>query len=106
MVIHYFLFEVAPSPDSENFEDSGGAFICCWIKSPKAAATDAEKIAKKYIKSEGWEVISLDEYKLPQRDWYKDISDSLEQFDNAVKYGEAYITHSWPPEPQEGDEIH
>ncbi len=104
MKIHCLTFEVSPAPYSNHFEESGGAIINCWIKSN--SKDEAELTAKEYIQSEGWDIISLTDYDLPEREWYIDAPDSLEQFDNALKYREAYITHTWPPEPQESEIIH
>lgn len=103
MKIYYLLYEVSPSPHHDTFTHSGGAFINCWVRSN--TQENAESIAKSFLHMEGWDNFRLEEHSLPERDWYVDIPESLKQYDQAVEHGDAYITHSWPPGPQEDDSI-
>ena len=59
MKIFYFLIEVAPAPNSSNFNDAGGAFVNCWIKS--SSKKSAEMTAQAAIQNDGWDIIAVDE---------------------------------------------
>jgi hypothetical protein len=104
MKIFYFLIEVAPAPNSSNFIEAGGAFVNCWVKS--SSEKSAAKIAQSAIRNDGWDIITVDETFVAERERYLDIPESLELFEQAEIDGEAYLFDTWPPEPQEDDTIH
>lgn len=104
MKIYYFLFEVLPEPDSENFEDSGGAFVNCWIRSN--SEHEAEIIAVEAIRNDGWCIQSLEDKFIAEKERYVDDPEVLELYEQAEKEGESYIFNIWPPEPQDDDTIH
>jgi hypothetical protein len=65
--IYYFLFEVAPD---EHFKESGGAFVNCWIRSD--SKREAERIAKRAIRNDGWYIHSLHDSFIAEKDRYAD----------------------------------
>ena len=104
MKIFYFLIEVVPAPNSSNFSEAGGAFVSCWVKSnsEKRAAKKAQAV----IRNDGWDIITVDDTFIAERERYLDLPESLELFDQAEIDGEAYLFDTWPPEPQEDETIH
>ena len=63
----------------------------------------AAKKAQAAIQDDGWEIITVDETFIAERERYLDLPESLEQ---AEIDGEAYLFNTWPLEPQENDIIH
>ncbi len=104
MKIFYFLIEVAPAPNSSNFSEAGGAFVNCWVKSNSEER--AAEIALSAIRNDGWDIITVDDTFIAERERYSDVPESLELFEQAEIDGEAYLFNTWPPEPQEDDTIH
>jgi hypothetical protein len=102
--IYYFLFEVLPDQNSEHFEESGGAFVDCWVKSD--SEREAERIAVEVIRIDGWRIQSLHDSFIAEKDRYADDPEILELYEQAEMAGESYLFNIWPAEPQEDDTIH
>ncbi|MBU0946620.1 MAG: hypothetical protein KJ804_14150 [Proteobacteria bacterium] len=104
MKIFYFLIEVSPAPKSSNFSEAGGAFVSCWVKGSSEGS--AVKKAQAAIRNDGWDIVTVDDTFIAERERYIDLPESLELFEQAEVDGEAYVFDTWPPEPQEDDSVH
>lgn len=71
-----------------------GGFINCWVKAKDE--TTAKDKAIKYINTQGWEVLNIDEIDITIRERYSDESDSLECYDQAINLGIGAIFYTWP----------
>ena len=104
MELYFLQYESVPSPSSENYKDTGGAFINCWIKAK--SIEDAKKQAEISIKESEWIILKLEESYPVNREFYENGDESLEYFQQAEIDGQVYVYHSWPNEPQEEKNIH
>lgn len=104
MEIYFLQYESAPSPTSEDYKDTGGAFINCWIQAK--SIEDAKKQAETCIKESEWIILKLEKSHPVNREFYESDDESLEYFQQAEVDGEVYVFHSWPNEPQEEENIH
>ncbi|MGK7377585.1 hypothetical protein ACSFXN_07060 [Planococcus sp. 1R117A] len=97
MAIYYFMMEALPRPDNPEKEEFEGAFISCWVDS--ADMTSALTEASRYIKSEGWKILQIEEQFIAKRERYEgdpERLDLLEYFDRALEDGVSAIFHVWP----------
>lgn len=104
MEIYFLQYETVPSENSENYADTGGAYINCWIKAKSIA--DATILAEIHINENEWVILKLEESYPVNYELYEYGDESLEYFQQAEIDGEVYVYHSWPNEPQEEEHIH
>lgn len=105
MPIFYIQYKAEPTPESEEFETAGGAFVNCWVKID--SARKAQEQASAAIKESGWTILGVEEQcRELTEDYYSESDEGLEHFRQAVSDGECYVFHQWPLEPQEGDDVH
>lgn len=103
MEMYFLQYEAAPSPTSEHYKDTGGAFINCWIKAKSIG--DAKKLAEMSIKGSEWIILRLEKFYHVNREFYESDDESLDYFQQAEIDGEVYVYHSWPNEPQEEENL-
>ena len=97
MKIYYFMIEAAPMEDNPEIEAIKGAYINCWVKG--TTLLTALNKAKKYIRNdEKWEVISVLEAYVTDRERYFAIPESLECYDEACKHGLSAFFYTWENE--------
>jgi hypothetical protein len=97
MAIYFFMMEGIPMVDNPEKEEFDGAFINCWVNS--VDITSALTKASKYIKSEGWRVLQIEDQMITNRERYErdpELLESLECFDQAVSEGVSAIFYVWP----------
>lgn len=104
MKIYYIRYEAIPTPDFEDYDEVGGAYINCWIKAK--TEDEAKEIARKSLNKQQWKLIALEECFPVEATYYEDEPESMECFEEALTDGESYIFYEWPNEPQEEDTIH
>ncbi len=104
MSIFYFLFEVVPSPEGENFDQYGGAFVSCWVQDQESET--AREVAIAAVQQDGWLVEELKEAYVADESFYEDDITLMEAYKQATQEGQSYIYFTWTPEPQSGDTIH
>jgi len=104
MNIHYIRYEAIPTPDFEDYDEVGGAFINFWIKAN--TEDEAKEIAQKTLNEQPWKLIALEECCQVDASKYEDDPELLECFEQALTDGVSYIFYEWPNEPQEEDAIH
>jgi hypothetical protein len=46
MPIFYIQYKAAPTPECEDFETAGGAFVNCWVKADSAREAQAQAYAR------------------------------------------------------------
>lgn len=102
--IYYFLFEVVPDAESDNFLNYGGAFAACWVKGE--TIEDAQDIAINAVSTDGWAITSLEESFIAEHEFYDEDPELRGAFEQASTEGESYIYYTWTPEPQAEDTIH
>jgi hypothetical protein len=105
MPVFYVQYETAPLPGSEHFENTGGAYVNCWVKA--GSETQASERASAAVKESGWSILAVEEqcYEVTEEAYAED-DEGLEHYRRAVTEGECYVFHQWPAEPQEGDDVH
>jgi hypothetical protein len=101
--IYFLQFEVVPKPESDNFNEAGGAFVNCWVDAK--SWKEARDSAKKNIDDQGWTIISVEEESLVNETSYDEDNKGLDHYLSAVETGEYYVFHTYPPEPDEDDLI-
>ena len=83
MSIYQFMFNSKPYPANPESAAYGGAYICCWVNSD--SHDDALEKATEYCREEGWEVLSIEEDFIAQREQYEDKPEFLEFYDIAER---------------------
>lgn len=103
--IFHIQFEAIPSPESDDFDGCGGAFVNCWIRTDSEAS--AVEHASQAIRENRWTVVSVSEEcgEVMETDYVSDES-GMEYFRSAVRDGNCCVYHQWPNEPQEEDHVH
>lgn len=94
MKIYYLLLEGKPDINNEESKEVAGAYINCWVKAKDEAA--AKDKAIRYIKTQEWEPLNIEEIFVVNRERYVDEPDSLECFEGAINYGVGAIFYTWP----------
>ncbi len=92
--IFYFQYRITPKPEHTELIETGGTCVSCWLR--RNSKPEARENARTYIKSQGWNIISLDESSQVERWAYKENPELLEFFEQAQQTGECYMFHYWP----------
>ena len=92
--MHYLQFEATPRPEHPEASKLGGAFVNCWVVAP--SASEAEALARVYMREQLWDIESLAEYYVNDRALYDDDSTGLQYFEQALIDGEVYVFHTYP----------
>lgn len=93
MDIYYLLLEGKPYINNEEGKEVSGAYINCWVKANNE--TTAKDDAIKYINSQEWEPLNIEEMYVTNRERYIDEPDSLECYDQAINSGVGAIFYTW-----------
>ena len=105
MAIFYMQYEAIPLPESEDFEEWGGAYVNCWVKAE--SEDEASKLASASIHERGGKIIAVEEEcREVTQDVYAEDEEGRAYFDQAALDGECYVYHQWPIDMQEGDTAH
>ncbi len=102
MRIYFLQYEVSPHVANELFAEVGGAYVNCWVKA--ASPQEAYAISNKSLVDQSWLVLSLQTCELGDPEEMGE--NDTEMFQEAEQEGEAYLFHTWPNEPQEGEALH
>jgi hypothetical protein len=101
--------EARPTPDAEDYDEAGGAFVNCWVDADDLRT--AERRAVALIEEDGWRPHRFDSWKLVTRDTYADWEpddegeqDPREMVGQALADGEVCVFHTWPRDAPDGDE--
>jgi hypothetical protein len=93
MKIYYLLLEGKPNLNNEESKEVAGAYINCWVNAEDE--TIAKDKATKYINSQDWEPLNIEEVYITSRERYVDEPDSLECFEQAINCGIGAIFYTW-----------
>ena len=104
MAIFYIRYECIPTAESNDYKDTGGAFINCWVKAASIEA--AKNMAENAISENQWKVLKLEESFPVTIENYIEEEELLEFYQQAEIDGEVYVYYSWPNEPPEEEQVH
>ncbi len=104
MEMFHLQYECCPNPESEDYHDSGGAYVNCWVKAESIES--AQQSAELAITENQWTIIKLEESFPVCLDDYDNDEESVKYHKQAEINDEVYVYHMWPNEPQESDPIH
>jgi hypothetical protein len=103
--IFYVQFEAVPLPESQEFEQCGGAYVNCWLSAE--SETQAAKLASASVREAGWRVVAVEEAcREVDKAYYSENDEGREHFEQATLDGECYVFHQWPIEDQEARDVH
>jgi hypothetical protein len=91
-----------PSHDTSEFERFGGAYVNCWADEPSEGAAISRATAE--VRDSGWIPASISHSLAVTRDECGD--DTRQHFDQALSDGVVLVFHTFPHEPEEGEEAH
>ena len=94
MTVFYLMIEAVPSTDNPESREFGGAYLNCWVRA--STQEDALSKAREYILQEHWLPIKTEDIWEAQRQFYEDLPESLECYDEACKNGLSVIYNTWP----------
>ncbi len=107
MPMFFFTFLASPTPDAKEFEDSGGAYVNCWIRSDDNELSDrhkAEAHARGLIQEYGWTVEALEEGSTVTSEAYGEDDEDREFYEEALVEGEVLVFNTWPRDGEEDGE--
>jgi hypothetical protein len=105
MPIFFVQYHAEPTPESEAFEECGGAYVNCWVTA--ISEEEARKTATAAIQESKWKILSMEEAcREVTEEHYSGDEESLEHYRQAALDGECYVYYQWPNEPQEEDVPH
>jgi hypothetical protein len=103
MTMHFFTFLAVPTPEAQEYQDAGGAYVNCWIQGDRRE--DAERRAADLIDEYGWSVEALEEGATVTSANYGPDDEDREFYEQALVEGEVLVFNTWPPgEEDEEDE--
>lgn len=100
--MYFFTFLALPTPDAEEFNTAGGAYVDCWIEDGNRER--AEERALDLIEEYGWAAESLESEAVVSSLDYMDDAENREFFEQALVENEVLVFHTWPPEADGGGE--
>ncbi len=89
-----FTFLAVPTPDAQEFEEAGGAYVNCWILGDDKAA--AEQRATQLIEEYGWAVEALEEGAIVSSADYPPGEEDREFYEQALIEREVLVFNTWP----------
>ena len=105
MPIFYVQFEAIPKPESDDFNECGGAYVNCWVNA--SSEIQANEIARKAVEEIQWQVVAIEEecHEVDEH-YYSENTEGLEHYRQVILDGECYVYHQWPNEAQDQDGLH
>jgi hypothetical protein len=88
----YFIIKASPKPNTEQAEDSGGAYVSCWINF--MIEDGAEHVAKFYVEKAGWMPEETQDVRWVERENYEDDAENLQFFLEAEADGASFVFNS------------
>jgi hypothetical protein len=103
--VFHLQFEAIPTPESDDAEHCGGAFVNCWIRADNGE--EAMELASQAVRENLWRILEVSEEcgEVTESDYESD-EEGMSYFREALHQGECFVYHQWPNEPQEGDVVH
>jgi len=103
MDIYFLQYECSPSPEKDDYQKIGGAFVKVWIKA--ISLENAKAIAEHFIAEDKWLIVKIINSTQVEKDLLDD-DESLQEYENAEQDGVSFIYITWPNKPQAGESIH
>ena len=94
MTMFLLTYLAAPTPDAREFQDSGGAYVSCWIQNQDRQ--EAEKRATELIEEYGWSVEALQDGSVVTSADYARDDEDREFYEQALVEGEVLVFNTWP----------
>jgi hypothetical protein len=105
MPIFYMQYEATPLPESDDFEECGGAYINCWVRAE--SESEASTLASANIREQQWKIVSVEEEcREVTAAYYSENEEGRDYYGQAVQDGECYVFNAWPVGVQDGDDVH
>lgn len=102
MSMFFFTFLATPTPDAKEYEDSGGAYVDCWVQS--GDRSEAEARAKELIEEYGWAVEALEAGVTVTSQDYQDDDENREFYEQALMEQEVLVFNTWPRDGEDEDD--
>lgn len=102
MTMFFFTFLAVPTPDAKEFQDSGGAYVNCWIQNKDRQ--EAEQRASDLIHEYGWSVEALEEGATVTSAAYSQDDDDRQFYEQALVEGEVLVFNTWPRDKEEDED--
>lgn len=102
MTTFFFTFLAAPTPDAEEYPDTGGAYVDCWILGDDRS--EAEERARDLIQDYGWSVEALESETTVTSQDYQDDEENREFYEQALVEREVLVFNTWPSGEEDEDE--
>ncbi|HKV10621.1 MAG TPA: hypothetical protein VJ725_20940 [Thermoanaerobaculia bacterium] len=102
MTMFFFTFLAAPTPDAQEYPDTGGAYVDCWILGDDRS--EAEERARDLIQDYGWSVEALESETTVTSQDYQDDEENREFYEQALVEREVLVFNTWPPGEEDKDE--
>lgn len=100
--VQYFMIRAVSKPDNEDEQETGGAYISCWINFK--LNDGAELLAKYYIEKAGWIPGKIEEHKWVDAASYETDSENRVFFEEAQQDGASFVWHSWPKDAEDAND--
>lgn len=102
MTMFFFTFLASPTPDAQEYPDTGGAYVDCWIQGDDRS--EAEGRARGLIQDYGWSVEALESQTTVTSQDYQDDEENREFYEQALVEQEVLVFNTWPPGEEDEDE--
>jgi hypothetical protein len=107
--VFFLMIEARPEPHSDEFGQSGGAFVNCWVNADDLRT--AERRAVELIHESGWRPHKFEEWRLVTKSTYEGddppedgMPSSADLVDQALVDGEVCVFHTWPFDAPDDDD--
>lgn len=106
MAVYLVQLEAIPNKDNPEKAECIGAYVNCWVKADNMNI--AFQTATKYVNTQGWDVMSVEDQFEVQREMYvgedgeveEEYHDSLQSFDDAWREGVSAIYYTYSTEDE------
>lgn len=102
MPMHFLTYLAHPTESAQEFADSGGAYVNCWILNDSRQA--AEELAISMIDEYGWAVDALEDAGTVTSDDYTEDDEDREFYEQALVEGEVLVFNTWPIGDEDEDD--
>jgi hypothetical protein len=99
--MYLFTFLAVPTPDAQEFEEAGGAYVNCWILDGNRE--HAEERATTLIEEYGWAVEALEEGAIVSGEDYPPGEEDREFYEQALIEREVLVFNTWPRGDEDED---
>ena len=96
-MMFFLRYDALPGKTHPDRATVGDTYICCWIDR-KTLAT-ADRVARRHIKSEKWEILERDAGEKVTEQDYEDGDNGLDFYRQALTDGDVYVFHTSPRYP-------